>query len=253
LLNPAPALAGVDPLLMACAAAITFGAAYVRGLTGFGMAIILVPLLGLIVSPREAVVLGIILQVLIGPVGLKIIYADAHRQSAFTIAAFAMVATPLGILLLELATPDVARLLIAAIAIAAFLIVLAPQRPGFQPGRTETAATGIAAGILTGFAAMPGPPVVPYYLRQQMSPDEARASMMLVFFATAIAGTISSVALGLTSWRLAWLSVLLFPPMLLGNWLGARSFGKVPDALWRTIVAAVLGLAGLSAVIRLLS
>jgi uncharacterized protein len=253
LLNPAPALAGVDPLLMARAAAITFGAAYVRGLTGFGMAIILVPLLGLIVSPREAVVLGIILQVLIGPVGLKIIYADAHRQSAFTIAAFAMVATPLGILLLELATPDVARLLIAAIAIAAFLIVLAPQRPGFQPGRTETAATGIAAGILTGFAAMPGPPVVPYYLRQQMSPDEARASMMLVFFATAIAGTISSVALGLTSWRLAWLSVLLFPPMLLGNWLGARSFGKVPDALWRTIVAAVLGLAGLSAVIRLLS
>jgi uncharacterized protein len=253
MLDPYAALAGLTPFVLAGAAAITFGAAYVRGLTGFGMAIILVPLLGLIVSPREAVVLGILLQVLIGPVGLQIIYADAHRPSAFTIAAFAMVATPLGIWLLELAAPDVARLLIAAIAIGAFLIVLLPQRRGFRPGPAETAATGIVSGILTGFAAMPGPAVVPYYLRQQISPEEARASMMLVFFATAIAGTISSFALGLTSWRLAWLSMLLFPPMMLGNWLGARSFGKVPDALWRTIVAAVLGLAGISAVIRLLN
>ena len=232
---------------------MTFGAAYIRGLTGFGMAIILVPLLGLIVTPTEAVVLGILLQLLIGPVGFKIIYDDAHRQSAVVIAGYAVVATPLGIWLLGQTSADVARLLIALIAIGAFLLVLLPQRGEVRPGPKETAATGIASGILTGFAAMPGPPVVPYYLRQPIPPAEARASMMLVFFATSIAGTISSVALGLTSWRLIWLSAVLFPPMMLGNWLGAKSFGKVPDALWRTIVAAVLGGAGLSAVIRLLN
>lgn len=247
------ALGGISPLVLAGAAAMTFGAAYIRGLTGFGMAIILVPLLGLIVSPGEAVVLGIFLQVLIGPVGLKIIYADAHRRSALTISAFAVVATPLGIWLLKQTSPDVARLLIAAIAIGAFLLVLLPQRPGARPGLKETAATGIASGILTGFAAMPGPPVVPYYLRQPIPPAEARASMMLVFFATAIAGTLSSFALGLASWRLAWLSILLFPAVLLGNWAGGKSFGKVPARLWRTFVAVVLGLAGLSAVIRLLN
>lgn len=250
-LNPATALSGIAPLLMAGAAAMTFGAAYVRGLTGFGMAIILVPLLGMIVSPGEAVVLGILLQLLIGPVGLKIIYADAHRSSALTIAVYAMLATPLGIWLLGRTAPDVARLLIALIAIGAFLLVLLPQRGELRPGPKETAATGIASGILTGFAAMPGPPVVPYYLRQPIPPAEARASMMLVFFATAIAGTISSFALGLASWRLVWLSVLLFPAVLLGNWLGAKSFGKVPASLWRTFVAIVLGVAGLSAVVRL--
>lgn len=97
MLNPASALAGVEPLMLASAAVMTFGAAYVRGLTGFGMAIILVPMLGLIVTPGEAVVLGILLQVMIGPVGIRIIYADAHRQSALTIAAFAVLATPVGI------------------------------------------------------------------------------------------------------------------------------------------------------------
>lgn len=230
---------------------MTFGAAYIRGLTGFGMAIILVPLLGLIVTPGEAVVLGILLQVLIGPVGLKIIYADADRESALTIAGYAMLATPIGIWLLTQASPDAARLLIAIIAIAAFLAVLLPQQPGFRPGPKETATTGIASGILTGFAAMPGPPVVPYYLRQQMPPTTARASMMLVFFATAIAGTISSFALGLASGKLVWLSILLFPPMLFGNWLGGKSFGKVPVTLWRSFVAALLGIAGIAAVIRL--
>lgn len=236
---------------MAGAAAMTFGAAYVRGLTGFGMAIILVPLLGLIVSPGEAVVLGILLQLLIGPVGLRVIFADADRKSALTIAAFAMAATPVGIWLLKQTTPDFARLLIAAIAIGAFLLILLPQKPGFRPGPKETTATGIVSGILTGFAAMPGPPVVPYYLRQQIAPSTARASMMLVFFATSIAGTVSSLAMGLASWRLAWLSILLFPPMLFGNWLGAKSFGKVPAPLWRSLVAVILGLAGLAAVIRL--
>lgn len=233
--------------------AVTFGAAYIRGLTGFGMAIILVPLFGLIVNPGEAVVIGIFLQVLIGPVGLKVIIADAHRPSALRIALFAVMATPLGILLLKATAPDVARLMIAAIAIGAFLLVLLPQRGQLRPGPKETALTGLASGILTGFAAMPGPPVVPYYLRQPIPPKEARASMMLVFFATAIAGSLSAFFLGLATVKLTWLSLLLFPSVLLGNWLGAKSFGRVPPTLWRSFVAGVLGLAGLSAIIRLLN
>jgi uncharacterized membrane protein YfcA len=217
------------------------------------MAIILVPLFGLIVKPGEAVVIAILLQVLIGPVGLKVIYADAHRQSALMIAAFAMLATPLGIWLLMHTSPDVARLMIATIAIGAFVLVLLPQRGELRPGPKETALTGIASGILTGFAAMPGPPVVPFYLRQPIPPTEARASMMLVFFATAIAGTISAFALGLADARLLWLSLLLFPSVLLGNWLGGKSFGRVPPTIWRSFVACVLGLAGLSAILRVLN
>ena len=74
-------LLGLAPLTLAGAAAMTFGAAYVRGLTGFGMAIILVPLLGMLMPPGQAVVLGIILQLLIGPVGFRRI-ANATAPTA---------------------------------------------------------------------------------------------------------------------------------------------------------------------------
>lgn len=239
---------------LALAAALTFGAAAIRGLTGFGMAIILVPLLGLLMPPAQAVVLGILLQLLIGPVGLGIILRDAHRSSAVPLSAVAMVMTPLGIAALTAVPPDVARLIIALVALGAFAIILLPQLPaGHRPGRLAIGLTGAASGILNGFAAMPGPPVVPFYLRQSLDPATARASMMLVFFATAIAGTLTAWWAGLVDAPLLTLAILLFAPMVLGNWLGGLVFGRIPTVLWRTIVGVVLGIAGIGAAVRLLT
>ncbi|MBO9696155.1 MAG: sulfite exporter TauE/SafE family protein [Sphingopyxis sp.] len=247
-------LVGLAPLTVAGTAAMTFGAAYVRGLTGFGMAIILVPLLGLIIAPGEAVVLSILLQLLIGPVGLKVIMADADRATALPIALLAMLATPAGMVALHATTPDVARLLITLIAVGAFIAVLLPKQPeGHRPGRIAVAGTGIASGILTGFAAMPGPPVVPFYLRRHLDPKVARASMMLVFFATAIAGTLAALWVGIATGRLVILSLILFLPMWLGNRIGGRHFGSVAPHMWQAMVAVVLGVAAVSAVARILT
>lgn len=247
-------LVGIAPLTLAGAAAMTFGAAYVRGLTGFGMAIILVPLLGLIITPGEAVVLGILLQLLIGPVGIGIIMADADRATAVPIALIAMATTPIGMVALDATTPDVARLLITLVAVGAFVAVLLPKQPeGHRPGRVAVAGTGLVSGVLTGFAAMPGPPVVPFYLRRSLEPKVARASMLLIFFATAIAGSLAALWAGIATGRLFLLAVLLFPPMWLGNRTGARHFGRVAPHIWQAMVAVVLGVAAVSAVVRLLN
>lgn len=245
-------LTGLAPLTLAGAAAMTFGAAYVRGLTGFGMAIILVPLLGLLMPPGEAVVMGILLQLLIGPVGFRVIAADAERSTAIPIGLLAMVATPVGMFALSMTPSDIARLLITLAAVAAFVAVLLPKKPeGHRPGRIAVAGTGVASGILTGFAAMPGPPVVPFYLRRRVEPKVARASMLMIFFMTAIAGTLAALWLGIATWRLFLLSLLLFAPMWLGNYVGARHFGRVPPRVWQTMVAVVLGVAAVAAVVRL--
>lgn len=245
-------LTGIAPLTLAGAAAMTFAAAYVRGLTGFGMAIILVPLLGLIISPAEAVVLGIMLQLLIGPVGIGIIVADADRATAIPIALIAMATTPLGMAALDATPADIARLLITLAAVGAFVAVLLPKHPdGHRPTRAAVAGTGLASGILTGFAAMPGPPVVPFYLRRSLDPKVARASMLLIFFGTAIAGTLAALWVGIATIKLFLIALLLFPPMWLGNRVGARHFGRVPPHVWQAMVAVVLGIAAVSAVARL--
>ncbi len=244
---------GLAPATFAFAALMTFGAATIRGLTGFGMAIILVPLLGMIIKPAEAVTLAIFLQFLIGPVGIKTIVADAHRPSAFLIGGVAIVTTPLGVWALAITSPDVARLIIAIIAIAAFLLVILAKKSSTVPAKPAQIGVGMASGILTGFAAMPGPPVIPFYLRESFAPMQARASMMLVFFITASAGTLATLALQIADITSVWLALALFIPMTFGNWLGGLAFGKLAPNIWRGAVALLLGLAATSAVWRLVA
>jgi uncharacterized membrane protein YfcA len=94
---------------------------------------------------------------------------------------------------------------------------------------------------------------VPFYLRRSLDPRVARASMLLIFFGTAIAGTLAALWVGIATKALFVLAVLLFPPMWLGNRYGARHFGRVPPHVWQAMVAAVLGLAAVSAVVRLVN
>lgn len=241
---------GGDQIAVALIAALA--AAFVRGLAGFGMAILLVPVLGLAIPPAEAVVTANWLGIFIGLVGLRALLGGSER-SAFTIGGLAMVATPLGVWLLSVTDPALARMIIALVALGAFGLVLLPKRPdGHQPSAIETGGTGIACGVLTGFAGMPGVPVVPFYLRRQIAPQLARASMMTIFLATSIAGVGSALVLRVATWRELSLAALLFPAVLAGNALGNKTFGKVSDTAWRLFVGFVLGAAAIAALWRLL-
>ena len=242
----------LTPAALAFAATAAFVAAFVRGLAGFGMAILLVPLLGLMILPVEAVIVSNLLGLLIGLTGLRRTWATADHTSALTIGGLAMIATPFGLALLHATDPAWARVLIALVAVLAFVMVLLPPRPdGHRPHTAEIAATGLAAGVLTGFAGMPGPPVVPFYLRQAIPAVRARASMLMVFLATSLASSIAGLAMGMADARHAVLALALFGPIWIGNRLGGYAFGRVSDRVWRWLVAVLLVASGIAALVRL--
>jgi len=216
------------------------------------MAILLVPLIALVIPPGEAVVVSNMLGLLIGLVGARKVW-NAGEQSAGRNRRACHADDPVGAAgAVRHAAGAGARVLIAVVAIGAFLLVLLPARPGHAPGKLETGLTGAAAGLLTGFAGMPGPPVVPYYLRRPIPREVARASMLTVFLLTSTASTAAALALGLASWRDAVFALLLFGPVLIGNHFGSQAFGKVSDRVWRGFVGFLLALSGLLAVARLL-
>ncbi|PLK27127.1 sulfite exporter TauE/SafE family protein [Novosphingobium sp. TH158] len=243
-------IAGITWGAIALGLAATLVAGFVRGLAGFGLAILLVPVLGLAIAPAEAVVVGNGLGFLVSFMGLRQQVADTE-PSAWIIGGVALLAIPAGLFALAAAGPDLARLLIALIAIGAFVAVLLPGKPHHRPGKGETVATGIASGLLTGFAGMPGPPVVPYYLRRDIPPAVARASMMSIFIVTQGAGVVLAILLGKANLRELWLVMALYPVVVIGNWLGSRAFGRIDTGAWRVIAGCVLGAAALGAVIKL--
>ncbi len=244
-------LAGYTAVQIAAALATAFAAAFVRGLAGFGLAILLVPVLALALTPVEAVLATNFVALFIGLSEIRVITRDAER-SALVIGGIVVLTTAPGLILLAATPPDLARFLIALVALSAFVAILLPTRPADVPGKWATGGVGVVSGLLTGFAGMPGPPVVPYYVGRHIPRHVAKASMLLIFTIAATAGLVSGLAIGVLAWRLAALALLLFPAVLLGNWLGAKAFGKVSDPVWRSFVAFALFAAAAVALVKLL-
>lgn len=244
-------LAGFTALQLAVALATALAASFVRGLAGFGLAILLVPVLALALSPVEAVLTTNVVAMLIGGLELPRLLREAERSVWFIVVMVLLTTLP-GLMLLAATPPDLARLLIALVALSAFFAMLFPTRPATQPGMVATGLTGVASGILTGFAGMPGPPVVPYYVGRAIPRAVAKSSMILIFTLAAAIGIGSGIAIGKMEWRLAVLGAMLLPVVLVGTWLGRRADGYVSDRAWRIFVGAVLAAAALAALAKLL-
>lgn len=244
-------LGGFTGAQIAAAVAATFLSAFVRGLTGFGMAILLVPVLALTLLPVEAVLVTNFLALLIGLSEIRRLVRDAEK-SAWVICALVVVATPPGLWLLTITGADLARLIIALVALSAFAIILMPQRGATSHGPITTGGVGILSGLLTGFAGMPGPPVVPYYVGRTLPRPVVTASMLLIFTVAAATGLGAGAAMGEFGWEQFVLALALFPAVLLGNWSGTRVSGRVSDKVWRICVGIVLAGAALAALYRLL-
>jgi uncharacterized membrane protein YfcA len=243
-------LAGFTAPQIAVVLLAALGASFVRGLTGFGMAILLVPVLALALPPVEAVLLANALSLMIGATELRQLVREAER-SAWVIGGLVMVTTPLGLWALSVTSNDVARLVIALIALSAFVAILLPRRAGAVPGRLLTGAVGITSGLMTGYAGMPGPPVVPFYAGRELPRVTIKASMLLVFTIAAAAGLIAAGWLGLLRAELALFALALLPVILIGNRIGMAVSGRISGPVWRTGVAVVLGGAALGALARL--
>lgn len=244
-------LADYSALQIAIAVAANFGVAVIRGLTGFGFGILLVPILALALTPVEAVLAINLMASLIALTEIRMILREAEK-SAFVISALVVVGTAPGLVLLAATPQALARFLIALVALSAFVAVLLPRRGAEQPGAVTTTATGLLAGVLTGFAAMPGPPVVPYYVGRDIPRATAKASMIGVFGVAALAGIGSGMAIGVLEWKIVALGLTLFPLMVLGNWIGSLAFGKVSETSWRTFAGIVLAAAAIAALVKLI-
>ena len=76
--------------------------------------------------------------------------------------------------------------------------------------------------------------------------------MLLIFTIAAAVGLSAGAGLGELAIGQLWLSLALFPAVLIGNWSGARVAGRISDPVWRICVGVVLGGAAIAALVRLL-
>lgn len=239
-----------EAVLIAVLAAIAAG--FVRGLAGFGLSVVLVPILQLAIAPSAAVLIGLVSLFLIGLTDIGRVRRDADR-SAIPITLIALVCMPLGLWALVTLTPAWARVLIALVSLGAFVLVVVPLGRIAMPRRPAMALSGFFTGFFGGFAGMPGPGMAPFYLRGRLEPKVARASMMAIFLVVTPISAAVFVWRDIGGWEEIELAALLFPAVLVGDWFGHRAFGRVSKLQWQIATALVLGGAAIGALWKLVS
>src|SRR5262245_48605258 len=194
-------------LLFLAASALTAGLA--RGFSGFGGALIFVPLASAVVGPRAAAPLLLIVDAVAAAGLIPNAWQRAGRREVATMAAGALFGVPLGAWLLKNADPLALRWGLAAAVTALLAVLIAGWRYRGRRTRPVTAGVGLLGGVLSGSAQIGGPPVVAYWLSSALGPEVVRANIVLYFAIITVFSGVAYLASGLLTRAVLVLALLV--------------------------------------------
>lgn len=227
---------GADELLtplMLLAAVIVAAAGVIRGITGFGGAMIMTPPLALIFGPKLAVPVVLLLETFAATPMLReaVIRARWRMITPMFVAAFLTV--PLGGYLLVSTDPDVLRRAIAVIVIIFSLLLLNGVRyNGPQRLVTSVALAGLS-GTMLGATSIGAPPVILYLLSGPDAIGVTRANLTLYVVVTSAAALVMLGSHGLLDGTSLLSALMLAPSFYCGVLVGNRLFPRFGDLQFR--------------------
>ena len=92
-------------------------AAFVRGVSGFGMALVLAPVLLLILNSKSIVAIILLLGLLSNIVVLSYSYRSVYLKGIIPIAVSSLLGIPLGIWVIKIITPSTLKVLVGGVTI----------------------------------------------------------------------------------------------------------------------------------------
>jgi uncharacterized protein len=228
------------PETIAIAVAIAVAAGLIRGITGFGGAMVMSPPFALLLGPLVAVPVVLLLE---GVVALPMVAAArslVRWPVIGPITAAACLTIPLGTWALVAVEPDTMRRVIAATVIVFALVLMRGWRHSGRHRPATGLALGALSGTMVGATSMGGPPVILYLLSGPDPVEVTRANLTVFVCAISMAGVAGLWAGGVLTAAGAGLAALLAPGYYGGIVLGARVFPRLGDRRFRQLVLALL-------------
>jgi len=242
---------GARPLEFLAAALIVLVAAVVRGVTGFGFALVAALGFSALWPPELATPIVLLLELVVTVTLLRSgILADVDRRDLWLLCAGGAVGAIVGVLVVDLLPERAVKIgLDVAILASALAALLRVRLPGLGTA-AATAAVGFVTGGVIAALAVGGPLVVAFLIAAGRAPAAIRATVTVYFGLTDGLGVASRVVLG-TIPPEAWLWALgLCPVALLGVFAGVRVFAAADPVLWKRYVALFLMAVALAGVGR---
>jgi hypothetical protein len=241
-------LSGLIPTELSTAAAIAlcviaFIAATARGFSGFGAALIFMPLASSVAGPRLVAALLLVIDFVSAAPLVPNAWKEADRKATAIIVAGALVGVPIGTFFLSRLDPVTTRWIISGFVAALLVLLLSGWRYRGKDHVALSVAIGGVSGFCSGLAQTGGPPIVGYWLGRPIASKIARANILLFFGASDVFSLVSYAASGLITSDSLKLSLLVGPIYAVGVAFGASLFGRASETAFRTICYALIAIA----------
>jgi uncharacterized membrane protein YfcA len=222
-------------------------ATFTHAVTGFGLALVAMPLLVDLIGIRQAAPL----VALIG-IASQIVMMSRYRQRVVwqdvrALIVGSVIGIPLGVLLLAAVSEALVTLALGVLVIAYALYALIGRGRWLPPldGRAAPYGVGLVGGVLTGAYNTGGPPLVIYGSARRWNPETFKGNLQAVLIfhsgtaiaAHAAAGTLTAPVFGLLLAALPVLLVAMLAGFALDRVINPRHFHHMV-----LVVLIVLGL-----------
>jgi hypothetical protein len=226
-------------------AAIMFVASFTQSATGFGVALVAMPLLVQIVGVRVAAPLVGILSAFIQIPVLIRYRAALDRRTVARLSAAVAVGVPFGVFALKRIDPDIVTTVLGMVLVGYSTYALIGPRLPVLRKPAWAYPFGLVSGLLSGAYSTGGPPLIIYGDFSRWEPAAFKGNLQAIFMVTTAVQVASHAAAGNLT-PTVWNNMLpALPGVALGVIAGLALDRGIDAALFRKIVLALLIVLGL--------
>ncbi len=219
-----------------------------KGLSGFGSGMIVAPVAGALYGPKAALVIVVLIDSLPAvPITIPVLPLARWREVLPVIAGLLLL-FPAGIAILTHGDTDVLRWTISIAILACAATLMSGYRYRGPRNAAVSLGVGGVAGILSGIASIPGPPVIAYWMASGLPAAVVRANLLTLFLLGEVVSLGNIWAAGLLKAEVVMIALAAAPVYFAGLIAGARAFDRSSERAYRIatygliVFAAVLAL-----------
>ena len=203
---------------------------FLQTTTGFGYAIITAPLLALVLSAKETVMLVMLTALIICVFLLRATRNQGSFKAIAPLLAASVIGAIPGAFVMTRMSNEGLKLFIGVLLL--FVTVALWKRYTFpvKPSKSIEAVVGLVSGFLTTTTGVTGPPIILYYLNAKAEENkiEFRANLARFFLLINLASVILSYAAGSLRIGELWRYILIaIPALYAGFYLGEKMFYRI--------------------------
>ncbi|CCO22483.1 sulfite exporter TauE/SafE family protein [Maridesulfovibrio hydrothermalis] len=229
---------------------IFLSAGMLQGLTGFGCALIAMPLLSYIIDIKIAVPVCTLCGVFINLNMAHKLRANIDRKKIMPLIIGSVPGSIFGTIALKEINSDYIRLFLGVL-IAGFSTYSLLTKPAkYNISSKWGYFSGFLTGAISASVSAGGPPTIIYSSLSGWSKDDFKATLASFFLVAGVMAAIGHLISGLTTVYAFQLFMASLLPIVLGIYLGTKLSSKVSEELYKRIVMILLVFMGIMLIIQ---